>query len=441
MAAARHYIHLTLEMRKEIENGAVEGRSLARMAEGLDVDATSIPRELRRNRCAQPKNPNRSLRNDCAHGTTCKRRRVCDPDCKRKCPSCARMCRGAGCAGCERQWCGSTHRAPWVCNGCGRRPTCPLGHFTHSAKVAQAKADERLVESRRGLDMTGREMAFLAQEVKAGLAKGQSVHHVFALRDDLPCSERSSCRHVENEGIDVAEMGLRKKARYKRRYRRKANRHEKEFYRGREHADYLALPEVQRMRTVEMDCVEGAEGDSQALLTPRFVQIRSQIYILLKGHGCAHVVAAPDWLEGPLGGPEAFRRAFGLILTDRGSEFGDVAGIERNGRCHVFYADPQRSGQKGACEKNHVELRKVISKGTSIDALALDAWILAGICPNVDSSLRLAVGDASPMALARAALPASLLEGLGLAPVPPDEVEMRPELVERLRKEHDSTNG
>ena len=59
----------------------------------------------------------------------------------------------------------------------------------------------------------------------------------------------------------------------------------------------------------------------------------------------------------------------------------------------------------------------------------------------MDSSLRLAVGDASPMALARAALPASLLEGLGLAPVPPDEVEMRPELVERLRKERDSTNG
>ena len=285
------------------------------------------------------------------------------------------LLREGRCAGYERQWCARTHRAPWVCNGCGRRPTCPLGHFTHSAKVAQAKADERLVEPRRGLDMTGREMAFLAQEVKAGLARGQSVHHVFALRDDLPCSERSSCRHVENEGIDVAEMGLRKKARYKRRYRRKANRHEKEFYRGREYADYLALPEVQRMRTVEMDCVEGAEGDSQALLTPRFVQIRSQIYILLKGHGCAHVVAAPDWLEGPLGGPEAFRRAFGLILTDRGSEFDDVGGIERNGRCHVFYADPQRSGQKGACEKNHVELRKVIpQEGNPEGYLDRRAW-------------------------------------------------------------------
>ncbi len=188
-----------------------------------------------------------------------------------------------------------------------------------------------------------------------------------------------------------------------------------------------------------MDCVEGAEGDSQALLTLHFVQIRFQAYVLLGRHDRAHVVAAPDWLEGLLGGPEAFRRVFGLILTDRGREFDDIAGIERNGRCRVFYVGPQRPDQKGACEKNHVELRKVIPKGTSIDGLGLDAWILAGVCSNVNSSLRRAIGDASPMALARVALPASLLEGLGLALVPPDEVETRPELVERLRRERDGT--
>ncbi len=307
--------------------------------------------------------------------------------------------------------------------------------------MAQAKAEARLVEPRRGLDMTGREMAFLAREVKAGLARGQSVHHVFASRDDLPCSERSSCRHVENEDIDVAKMGLRKKVRYKRRSQRKRNRHEAAFYARRTYANCPTPPEEGRACVVEMDCVEGSDGDLEALLTPRFAQLRFRMFVLLERHGCAHVVAAPGWLEGLLGGPGGFHGAFGLILTDRGSEFGDVAGIERNGRCHVFYADPQRSGQKGACEKNHVELRKVTPKGTSIDALALDAWILAGICPNVDSSLRLAVGDASPMALARAALPASLLEGLGLDLVRAQDVETRPELVERLRKERDSTNG
>ena len=235
----------------------------------------------------------------------------------------------------------------------------------------------------------------------------------------------------------MAKMDLRKKVRYKRRSRKRASRRAAAFYEGRTYAAYLALGEEERARAVEMDCAEGAVWDSQALLTLHFVQIRFQIYVLLERHDRAHVVAALDWLEGLLGGPEAFRRVFGRILTDRGREFDDIAGIERDGRCRVYYADPQRSDQKGACVKNHVELRKVIPKGTSIDGLGLDAWILAGVCSNVNSSLRRAIGDASPMALAKVALPASLLEGLGLALVPPDEVETRPELVGRLRRERD----
>ncbi len=161
-------------MRRGIENGAVEGRSLAWIAEGLGVDATSVSRELRRNRRAQPRSPSQSPENGRMHRKTCGRRRTCDP-------GCARMCREGRCGDYERQWCRRTHRAPWVCNGCGRRPTCPLGQFTYSARVAQAKADERLVESRRGPDMTGHEMALLAREVKAGLARGQSVHHILSL--------------------------------------------------------------------------------------------------------------------------------------------------------------------------------------------------------------------------------------------------------------------
>lgn len=42
MTTAKHYAHLTLEMRRGIENGIVEGRSLAWIAEGLGVDATSV---------------------------------------------------------------------------------------------------------------------------------------------------------------------------------------------------------------------------------------------------------------------------------------------------------------------------------------------------------------------------------------------------------------
>ena len=437
MATPKHYAHITFEMRVSIENYVVEGRTLAYMSGELDVDATSISRELKRNRRCDGHSGSPTSRNKCAHRKTCKTRRICDPDCKKKCSSCGRQCREGRCPDYEEEWCKRTHGAPFVCNGCAKRPTCPLERWTYSAKAAQAKADSRLVESREGLDMNGHEMEFLATEVKAGLEKGQSVHHIFASRDDLPCSERSFYRHVENEDIGVRKMDLRKKVKYKKRSKKKANRREKEFYAGREHSDYMELSADVRAATVQMDCVEGAEGDEQALLTLHFVALRFQIYVLLGKKDSEHVVAALDWLE-ELCGERAFRKLFGLILADRGSEFDDIAGIEKGGRCSVYYTDPQRPDQKGGCEKNHVELRKVVEKGTSIDGLELDAWLVAGICSHVNSSLRLAIGDASPMALAKAALPASLLDGLGLELVPPDEVETRPELIERLKQERDN---
>ena len=435
MPTSRHYAHITFEMRVSIENYVTEGRSLAYMARELDIDATSISRELRRNRRSDGLSANPALGNRCAHRKSCSVRRICDPDCGRKCSACKKMCREGGCPSWEEAVCRRTSRAPWVCNGCAERPRCPLERFAYSAKVAQAKADARLSESRQGVDMTGHEMAFLARAVREGLARGQSVHHVFASRDDLPCSERSFYRHVENEAIDVSKMELRKKVRYKKRAKKKAAARRSGAFEGRTHADWLALDAEARALTVQMDCVEGAEGDSQAILTLHFTAIRFQIYVLLERKDPGHVVAALDWLESLLGGPDAFRRVFGVILADRGAEFSDAAGIERGGRCRLFFCDPMRSDQKGGCEKNHVELRKIIPKGTSIDGLGLDPWLVAGICSHANSSLRLSIGDASPAALAEVCLPRELLEGLGVRRVDPEDVETRPELIERLRAE------
>lgn len=282
--------------------------------------------------------------------------------------------------------------------------------------------------------MTGHEMEFLAQAVKDGLKLGQSVHHVFASREDLPCSDRSFCRHVENEAIDVRKMNLRKKMKHRKRDQKKANHHEAEFYAGRSYDDYLALPEEERARAVQMDCVEGAQGDTRAILTLRFASLRFQIYVLLKRKDAEHVVAALDWLES-LVGTRTFKRLSGLILVERGCEFDDIASIEAKGRCSVYYTDPQRPNQKGGYEKNHVELHKIIPKRTSIDSLALDQWLMAGICSHVNSGLRPSIGDASPMALAKVALPASLLEGLDFEAVLPGKVETRSELIDRLKRE------
>ena len=322
-----------------------------------------------------------------------------------------------------------------MCNGCPEHYACPLKHWTYSAKAAQAKADGRLVECRQGLDLTGREIKLIEDTVRAGLALNQSVHHIFASHPELPCSERSFYRYVEDEAIAVRKMDLRKKVKYKKRSKKHA--HEDGFYEGRTYKDYLELGEDVRLHTVQMDCVEGAEGDENAILTLHFVSLHFQIYILLTRKDAAHVVEALDWVEDLCEG--RFKGFFFLILADRGCEFDDIERIEHGAdgkkRCDVYYTDPQRPDQKGSCEKNHVELRTIVPKGTSIDALKLDPYLVAGICSHANSSLRLSIGDASPAALAKVSLPPSLLEGLGIDVVAPDDVDLTPGLIDKLRKE------
>ena len=112
MPTRRHYAHIDFEMRVSIENYVIEGRTLAYMSRELDIDATSISRELKRNRRSDGFSSSASLRNRCAHRKSCSRRRICDPDCPRKCSSCAMMCREGGCPDWEPAACRRTARAP-----------------------------------------------------------------------------------------------------------------------------------------------------------------------------------------------------------------------------------------------------------------------------------------------------------------------------------------
>ena len=49
-----------------------------------------------------------------------------------------------------------------------------------------------------------------------------------------------------------------------------------------------------------------------------------------------------------------------VIKTDRGTEFSDADGLEKDNdgsiRTHVFYCDPMQSCQKGSLENNHKEI-------------------------------------------------------------------------------------
>lgn len=432
-----HYLHLDIDARVLIENSLCERRSFTWMADKLGISTSSVSREIQRNRRDDgfPSN-GKKIENKCAHATTCSKHKVCNPDCLKKCSICQVVRCSKYCDEYELYICKRTDRAPWVCNGCPNLRGCRAHHWRYVAKTAQRLADARLVESRQGLDMTGHEMSELAEVMKKGLALNQSVHHIFASNPELPCSERSFYRHVENEDIAVRKMDLRKKVKYKKRSHAKTR--ESKFYLGHEYSDYLNLSGALRQKVVQMDCVESVEGDLRAILTLTFVALHCQIMIVLERKTAENVVAALSWVDTLCEG--RFSEFFPVLLTDRGSEFYDIFGIEHdakgNKRCSVYYTNPMRSDQKGACEKAHVELRLILPKGTSFSAIGLDAYLMAGICSHVNSSLRKSIGDASPLQLARLCLPASLLNGLGIDTITPEDVDLTPNLIEKLRLEN-----
>lgn len=134
-------------------------------------------------------------------------------------------------------------------------------------------------------------------------------------------------------------------------------------------------------------------------------------------------------------GAAAFRKLFGVILTDRGTEFRNVYGIEHadNGkaRTQVFFCDPYCSWQKGSVEKNHEFIRQILPKSTSFDWLTQDAVDL--MMSHINSYPRARLHDKSPIEVAEFLMGAQLLTKFNLKKIPAMDIQLRPTLLKKYR--------
>jgi len=321
--------------------------------------------------------------------------------------------------------------APYVCNGCNKKSLCDLRRYLYKSKEAQLKAEARRREVRLGIDATKEEITTMVDRVRMLSAQGQSLEHIWETHGEcFPVSKRSFYRHIGEGRYDMKGIELPKRARYKPRKKCKILKADQIDFTGRRYADWEKLSEEDRVSTVQMDCMCGMRYDRKAILTLHFVRYHFQIPILLERHSSEYVIKALDYLEELSEGH--FKEIFGILLTDRGFEFLNHQKIEhsknRRKRCSVYYCDPSRSDQKGACEKNHVEIRKIIPKKTCFDELS--TWDMADIASHVNSYKRASLGGKAPIDLAACVLPEGLLEGLGIRRIEPDEVNLTPGLLE-----------
>jgi IS30 family transposase len=444
------YNQLTKKQREQIEDGLSSQRSISAIAREIGVSPATVSREIIRNRRDDGIHVSRHrINNKCASRRHCDVMHLCAA-CDKKCSLCKKC--NSLCPLYKEDVCGRIARSPHVCNGCASQSGCTLHRFRYSAKDAQSAYEGRAAQTREGIDCTPEELAATTAIIKEGLSKGQGLNHIYAAhKDEMAFSKRSAYRHIHNGTIGIIAMELPKAVRYKQRQHDKSTTRSNiapELLSGRTYADFMSLDEEWRARVVEMDCVVGPQGTEDAVLTLHFKALHFQMGIKLAIKDSAHVIAAIDWLEEICEG--RFTQFFGIILCDRGSEFSDPVGMEGAGpsrRCSVYYTDPQQSQQKGACEKNHVELRKVLPKGTPLGGI--DADVLADIFSHINSELRESLYGKSPFALASALLPSTLIEHLGYRPIDPDDVILSPKLLEALgvplkqdvTAEDDSRNG
>lgn len=201
-------------------------------------------------------------------------------------------------------------------------------------------------------------------------------------------------------------MDLQKQVKYKPRQKHQLvpTKHGK----NRSYKALCALGDDVYGSVCEMDTVIGRKYDEKCLLTLYLRCCKFQIVLLLKRKSCEEVCKMLNALEILLG-VDDFRKLFGYILTDNGIEFADYHLLEKSQesknkkdkRCSIFYCDVRASNQKGGCEKNHVEIRKIIPKRNGIIFDRLVAKDIVYINSQINSTPRKSLGGKTPIEMFR----------------------------------------
>lgn len=412
-AAPRAYGRLTRHERDTVQRMLERGASCRQIARELGRSPSTVSAEVASHRFVTAPKARRGERADAS------------ADLSAACPRLAAWPRC--CNGCGR------YRAM----GCKRRP-----HVFYEARAAQLCADSVLVSSRRGIDADEPAAAARLEAIRGCLRRGLSPEQMAARNGGPVDLSPSTIYRWVSAGYDgMTNMELRRKVGYRPRRRApaaSATRHSPR----RSYAAFLGLGEDACAAAWEMDTVEGAREDSACLLTLLHRPSRLQLALPLAAKDAESVAAALGGVRSVLGAGGT-GRVFRAVLTDNGAEFSDEGAIaaligEGPGETRLFYCDPRRSDQKGACERNHVEIRKLLPKGRGLRFDRLVPADLSLAMSHVNSEPRGALGFATPARAFRAMLgddAAALLEAYGIEDVPIDELDLTPGLIARARAE------
>lgn len=427
--------YITYEERMEIENCLHNGKSFGQIAKELGKDRSTISREIRKHSVIERTGYGANGYNACTHREDCTKVHVCSGDCHRQALKYCKLCNccNDNCLEFEEQVCVTRFKPPYVCNSCSERNRCTLEKTMYYAVKAHSTAQAHISESRRGILTSEQELNRLNAFVTPLILQGQSIHQIYInYADTLMCSEKTLYNYIDHGFFDARNIDLPRKVRYRPRKKKQEFKVDRGCYIGRSYTEYqqylVKNPEV---NTVQMDSVLGTVG-GKVLLTIHFTDTNFMLAYLREANTSQSVIDVFDYLYLKLG-RTLFLKLFPLVLTDRGSEFSNPRMIEVTPdglkRTSVFYCDPGAPYQKGAIENNHELVRRILPKGHSFDKLTQAD--IDRMMNHINSYRRPKLGDKSPFEAFAFHHGTELFEKLGLAPVEPGCVILKPRLLKR----------
>ncbi len=438
--------HLTLSDRSYIEQELLQKSSFKLIGSVLHKDPTTIAKEVKRHAKNVNGQTNPKKCYICKYFKECDIRGTDDAidcpstECRSLCYRCWRMDPVQYCSKFVRFECDKMNKPPYVCNACERHRDCPLPHRIYNARIAQKQYEQTLVSSREGINLTEEELKSLNDLISPLIRKGQPLSHIFAVHaSEIPVCRRTLYNYLDQRIFQARNIDLPRRVRYKKRKKNSEPRTRdtrQEYRNKRTYVDFKRFMEAHPdWDVVEMDTVKGTRSSGKCLLTFLFRSCSFMLVILLSKCTQDCVIKAINDLTEALG-VRLFKKYFSVLLTDNGSEFKNPEDIEKTSdgkrRTYVFYCDPYASNQKARLEKNHEYIRYVIPKGRSMGRYTQkDISLMAS---HINSTARDALNGSCPFDLADLLLDKKIPALTGQFRVFPDDVLLKPALLE---KSHD----
>lgn len=364
--------HFDRKDRGEIEKLLDQGASSKTIAAHMNKSARSVCYEVKNHRQEYQGKISCFLVNQCQRKNVCYncprqlRFRICR-NCKYR--KCSDYCDDVA----KNPLCKRLLRFPFVCNACDRKTKCKSPKYYYKSDMADEKYQNNISKWKEGPKIPLEEREEIDKVISQAVRNGHSITAA-VLENNLNIHQTTAYRYLHRGYFSIHEIDLPYLVRYRTRRKKSGPPEYKvdyDYLSGRKFEDFSSfITSHPGINIWQMDTVEGVKGKEEpCVLSLLYLPTNLQLYFKLEHQTIEEVNQVFRYIKNSLGA-QLFKETFAVILTDNGAEFKDPKTIETDEvtgekLINVFYCHPYRSDEKGACERNHRELRRMVPQGVS----------------------------------------------------------------------------